>query len=179
MLRIPKNRRQVYFGGDKSPHDVQKFVRHCHDMRLARQNRDFMRLQHLHRLFRSIEMRRKFRDWCLYVLCRRIKRKHILRTHLAAWWKAALFRRYGTFFAVLHNPIYLLKQFLFRWKEVTLYLRSLWFYNCTLKRKTLQALKYHMLMARKILLRKVYDRWLEYIEVCKHFHRMVRACNLI
>ena len=172
MLRLPESRRQIYYGGKKKP-NIKKFLQDCNTMKINRQMREYERLQWLYRLYRMIELRRKFKDWNLYVKVKHIQRKYYLKYYLNFWKKCAIFKRYATFFNMWNNPALLLRDCIEKWHMTTLFLRSVEFYDTTLKRRSIEALKQWVMIRRRMLMRDTFDDWLKYLEMCKQLNKMV------
>ena len=172
MLRLPDERRQIYFGGKKKP-NIQKFLHDCQTMKVNRQLRDYERLQYLYRLYHKIEIRRKFEDWHKYVQVKQIQRKHSFKYYLHYWRKAAIFQRYAHFINQLHNPNVFLRQYIAHWHMTTLYLRSVEFNDCILKGTAIDALKKWVRIQRRQRLQETYDTWLNYVHMCRMMNKLV------
>jgi hypothetical protein len=89
MLRLPPNKRCLHFGYPIEPQHIpthlSRWVLNCNEMSAARSCRQLKMLEYLGRLAARIEIRQKFKDWCLVARCRRLRRYHLLLKSWKLW----------------------------------------------------------------------------------------------
>lgn len=172
MLRLPKNKRDIYFGYSTSRlklnNNVDRWVSMCTDLKQTRAHKEQKKLDVMKIIYRRIELKQKFRDWFLIMCTKRLSNWHKMKQAIRSWRILFSITTISTFL----NKSINLKRYFALWEYCTKHERAKLFFKKNVLKICFINWKHHLQHNRLLCIRFNFSKLRIHCKFMRHTRRL-------